>query len=350
MTKNTLQELKTAYNNLNGDKFQLWNRAYKTSISDCELVNGEILMQLLKRNSVDPYYIKMREHYEAYIKNREEKEKINYEKMKKELEYLTMPILVCPKRNKENIRVFNHLVILDFDAKDNQILMENFDSIKEKLRNDNLTHMVFNSPNNHGLKVVVRIYSPTVVYEIIDGIRNNLYSIEDKAYNIQKLNKYYKYAYFDISKYLKNNYDIKADTNACSILGGTYLSADIDPYYNPNSYYYDFSYINLNIKTQTTSQIKTDSVTYQTSNYEILGEIEKYVERYVEGRHDKTMRITLQSTYYGIPESEIVDYCYNSFGAVDHTLDEIKRTVRDFYGKPYSGNQFLIREEYLKRC
>lgn len=350
MTKNNLQELKTAYNNLSGDKFQLWKSAFKTSISDCKLINSEMLMVLLIKNSENPYYIKMHEHYEAYIMNGDEKEKKNYEKMKEELEYLTMPILVYPKRNKENIRVFNHLVILDFDAKDNQILIENFDSIKEKLRNDSLTHMVFNSPNNHGLKVVVRIASPTIVYDIIDGIRNNLYSIEDKEYNIQKLNKYYKYAYFDISKYLMINYDIKADTNACSILGGTYLSADIDPYYNPNSSYYDLSYINLKTKTQTTVQIKTNSVTYQTSNYEILGEIEMYVEKYCDSRHNKTMRITLQATYYGIPENEIVDYCYSSFGAVDHTLDEIKRTVRDFYEKPYLGNQFIIRELYLKSC
>jgi len=211
--------------------------------------------------------------------------------------------------------------------------------------------MVFNSPNNHGLKVVVRIASPTIVYDIIDGIRNNLYSIEDKEYNIQKLNKYYKYAYFDISKYLMINYDIKADTNASSILGGTYVSADEAPYFNPNSSLFNLSNIDLNTLFKVNKpMINKELYDYQTSNYEILGEIETYVDRYFDSRHNKTMYITLQSTYYGIPENEIISYCYSSFGAYDHTLDEIKRTVKDFYGKPYLGNQFIIRELYLKSC
>lgn len=345
----TNRELDSATDNQVEIKYQIWPSKFNTI--NYKVIDSIQLIELLKQNANNELYIKMRNHYKMFIETGDEQEKILYDRIKDKLNYLTFPVMLHPKRKTDCIRKFNNLLILDVDYKDNTILLEDVNKLKHQISEDENVYMLFISPNGYGLKIIVLLKSPDEINNISKELRANDIIESERVYDIEKLKVYYSYAFNQVKRHFEEKFNIVVDKAASSIQGGTYLSADETPYFNPNSSLFNLSNIDLELLFKVNKpKINKELYDYQTSNYEILGEIEMYVEKYCDSRHNKTMRITLQATYYGIPENEIVDYCYSSFGAVDHTLDEIKRTVRDFYEKPYLGNQFIIRELYLKSC
>lgn len=330
-------------------KYQIWPSKFNTR--NYNVIDSKQLVELLKQNANNELYIKMRNHYKMFIETGDEQEKILYDRIKDKLNYLTFPVMLHPKRKTDCIRKFNNLLILDVDFQDNPILLNDVHKLKLQISEEENVYMSFLSPNGCGFKIIVQLDSPDEINNISKELRANDIIESERVYNIEKLKVYYSYAFNQVKNYFEEKFNIVVDKAASSILGGTYVSADEAPYFNPNSSLFNLSNIDLELLFKVNKpKINKELYDYQTSNYEILGEIEIYIEKYYDSRHSKTMYITLQATYYGIPENEIVDYCYSSFGAYDHTLDEIKRTVRDFYGKPYLGNQFIIRELYLKSC
>ncbi|MBP1644927.1 MAG: VirE N-terminal domain [Bacteroidetes bacterium] len=328
-------------------KFQLWQN--KCAVNCYTEITATQLVEKLKTNASNPKFLEMREQYKTFIENGSIENKAKYDKLKGELELLTIPAKVHPRRQTKDIIGVNNLVVMDFDLKDNPFLLTEYVTIVEKLKLDKNVFMLFKSPNGLCPKVLVKVNFSEGREEMLDDLAQSRGKTEDRINNIETLKYEYKKAHHEISQYMKDNYNLAADMAANYILGQTYLSADKDPYLNEESSFFELKGVEMPIRKVILPENQTCNSTYQTSNYEILWEIECFVSKYRTGRHNLTMHITLQATYYNIPKNDIIDYCYQRFGATDHPLAEITRTVDDFYGKPYRGTQYTIREVYRKK-
>lgn len=339
------KQVPTLTNNQLEIKCQLWPSKFNTI--NYKVIDSIQLIELLKQNTNNELYIKMRNHYKMYIETGDEQEKILYDRIKDKLNYLTFPVMLHPKRKTDCIRKFNNLVVLDVDFQDNPILLEDVHNLKHQISEDEMTYLLFLSPNGYGLKIVVVLKSPIEINNISDELRANNIKDTDRLYDIDKLKAYFSYAFNQVKQHFEESFNIIVDKSASSILGGTFLSADETPYLNPNSKLFDLSNIDFDSLFIINQHVIDKDKHYYTSNYEILDEIRIFIEKYNQGRHNCTMKITLQANYYNIPEYEIIDYCFSIYGAIDFTFEEVERIVRDFYGKPYYGKQFIIKELFF---
>lgn len=328
-------------------KFQLWKSRNETNTYSSLTPNE--LIELLKENDTMDIYNEMRYRYLNYLEMNEPSDKIRFDDLKSQLPMLTIPVVLHPSRKTENIIGVNNLVVMDFDLKDNPFLLTEYVTIVEKLKLDENVFMLFKSPNGLCPKVLVKVNFYEEKKEMLYNLSQYGGRQEDRVDSIDILKYEYKQAHYELSQYFKDNYNLTSDMSANYILGQTYLSADDDPYLNIESSFFELKGVEMPAKRVIPLENSTCNSQYETSNYEILWEIECFVSRYRTGRHNLTMHITLQSTYYNIPKHEIIDYCWQSFGAADHPLKEIKRTVDDFYGKPYRGTQYIIRELFSKK-
>jgi hypothetical protein len=347
MEKNT-PEVANIKENQVETKFQLWKT--KLEVYNYTEITPTELVEKLKTNVNNPKYLEMRKLYNNFIQNSCLESKATYDKIKEELELLTIPVKVHPRKQTEDMKFLYNVIVLDFDHKDNVGVITDIHAIKKTIEQDKYSFFVFISPNGRGLKVIIKVKAPSDfnIDSLNENLSNTSLKAEGRAGYIRLTRNYYKCCWYQISKYMLDNYQLVADKSNNYALGSTYVSADYEPFLNENSALFEIKEFVLPEEKIVPIINETPNI-YSVSNYEILGEIERFVSKYTEGRHNKTIKITLQSTYYNIPMNEIIDYCNQSFGATDHPLSEIKRTVKDFYGRSYRGTQYFIKEIYNKK-
>lgn len=321
---------------------QKWKLASATK--DFVVFDLEELVSQIISNDTNPYFIEMRKYIEEFYETGDEKLKQMYEQMKAQLPLLSITSVMYPKRSDFNIIDYTGLIVLDIDDKDNEHLRGKYDLVKNIVSNDLYTQMAFYSPKgkNYGLKIIVKIKLPQAIKDINLRLKEDI-SDEERKLLIEKLKSFHKTTYTFVENYYSKKYELNIDKCATKTQGGTYVSGDSNPYFNPNSSVFEIIWAYCPKPKQVLREYCKSS-TLSIPCYQLMDNIiEKYFKGNITGRNYTVFQLAMQVKFYGVSQDEVIQYSMNRFGASDFDEKEITRCVRNGFKNEYTpDNQYMI--------
>jgi len=324
------------------NKVQKWQLA--TSTKDFVIMSLEEFVSQIISNDINPYFIEMRKCIKEYYETGDEELEKRYKQMKSQLPLLSITSSMYPKRSDFNIIDYTGLIVLDIDDKDNENLREKYDLVKDIVANDLYTKAAFFSPKgrDYGLKIIVKVKLPLAIKDINLRLKEDI-SNEERKLLIEKLKDFHKTAYTFVEKYYSKKYELNIDKCATNIQGGTYISGDSYPYFNPNSSCFEIIWAYCQ-KPKVVQKEYCESGTSSIPSYQLMDNIiDKYFKGNITGRNYTVFQLAMQVKYYGITQNEVIQYAMNRFGATDFDEKEIIRAVRNGFKNEYTpDNQYMI--------
>lgn len=334
---------------LDDHKIQKWQSAKATK--EFVIVDMEEFISQIKRNDSCPYFIQMRKHIEEYYETGDQELEKRYKQMKAKLPLLSITSLMYPKRADINIIEYTGLIALDIDDKDNEHLRGKYSLVKEIISDDLYTNMAFYSPKgkDFGLKIVVKVKLPKAIKDINIRLKEEI-SNEERKLLIDKLKDFHKTAYTLVENYYSTKYELNIDKCATKIQGGTYISGDATPYYNPNSSCYEIVWVYCP-KPKVVIKEYYNSGVSSIPNYQLMDNvIDVFFKGNTTGRNYTVFQLAMQVKYYGVSQEEVVLYALHRWGDSDFNEAEIRRAVNNGFKKEYTPkNQYIINNENNKK-
>ena len=206
--------------------------------------------------------------------------------------------------------------------------------------------MAFYSPKgkDYGLKIIAGVKLPQIIKDINLRLKEDI-SNEERKLLIDKLKDFHDKAYSFVGNYYSTKYELNIDKCAKNIQGGTYISADATPYYNPNSSCFEVVWVYCPKPKQVIREY-CNSSTLSIPSLELMDDIvEKFFKGNTTGRNYTVFQLSMQVKYYNISQEEIIQYALNRWGASDFGEKEITRAVKNGFKKEYTPiNQYQINQ------
>jgi hypothetical protein len=322
---------------------QVWQSA--SNVTEYQIVSYENLVDMIINFESNPIIIKMRDLAKEYYSTGEVSLKNEYDRLKNKLPLITFTSNFKGYRNTKYLNEYTGYIVLDIDYKDNPELEQRFDALRRGIQDNSYTHLCFASPKGkpYGLKVVVRVKLNERILYINNLLKKDDLEPVEREKFIEEVKDFHKTAYKQVSKYYTEKYNFIGDSNAEALMGACFLSGDKNIYYNPNSSYFNVAWVYSPKPKQVFNFTPIDT---SIPSFELMDKIiNQFFKGEINGRNRTVFNLALQVKYYGVTQSEVIQYAMNRFGASDFTEREIQRCVQNAFKNEYTPiNQFIINQ------
>lgn len=322
---------------------QIWKKA--SNVTDYQIVSCETLVDMMVKSESNPILINMRDLIKEYYSTGEERLKKEYDRLKTKLPLITITSILKDYRSERYLREYTGYIVLDIDYQDNPELEHRFDVLRRNIQDDFYTCLCFVSPKGkpYGLKVVVRVKLNERILYINNLLKEEEVDSLKRDKLIDEVKDFHRTAYQRVSKYYTEKYEFVNDSNAVAIMGACFLSGDKNIYYNPNSSYFNVAWVYCPKPKQVFNFTPIDT---SIPSFELMDKIiNQFFKGEINGRNRTVFNLALQVKYYGVTQSEVIQYAINRFGASDFTEREIQRCVQNAFKNEYTPiNQFIINQ------
>lgn len=320
---------------------QVWNNA--SDIYNYKFITYEELVELIKKYENLAYMKELREIIDEFYSTGDLDYKKKYDEMKRCLPMMSVTCIMNPPRWDKNIIEYTGILSLDVDDKDNVELRGKYPEIKSLIIKDPNTRMAFYSPSgsDYGFKFFAEVKLPNSIIEANKKLKQDIPK-EERESLTDMIKDFHKTAYSIVQKYYSEKYNINVDNNATKTQGCSFVGADSELYYYPNSSVFDIEWIYSPKPKQVLKEYcKTENLSIP--NYQIMDNIVDKFLKNCKGRNDTVFQLAMQVKYYRISQEEVVQYALIRFGARDFDETEIRITTRNgFKDKNQPHNQYLI--------
>lgn len=328
---------------INFNMVQIWKNA--SNVTDSQIVSCETLVDMIVKFESNPIIIKMRDLIKEYYSTGEERLKKEYDRLKTKLPLITITSILKDYRSERYLRKYTWYIVLDIDYQDNPELEHRFDVLRRNIEGDLYTCLCFASPKGkpNGLKIVVRVKLNERIKEINNLLKKDDLEPVEREKLIEEVKDFHKTAYKQVSKYYTEKYNFIGDSNAEALMGACFLSGDKEVYYNASSSLFNVAWVYCPKQKQVFNFTPIDN---SLPAYEIMDKIiNQFFKGEINGRNRTVFNLALQVKYYGVTQSEVIQYAMNRFGASDFTEREIQRCVQNAFKNEYTPiNQFIINQ------
>ncbi len=337
------EEINNDLNNMEKEEklIQVWNNA--SDIYNYKFITYEELVELIKKYENLAYMKELREIIDEFYSTGDLDYKKKYDEMKRCLPMMSVTCIMNPPRWDKNIIEYTGILSLDVDDKDNVELRGKYPEIKSLIIKDPNTRMAFYSPSgsDYGFKFFAEVKLPNSIIEANKKLKQDIPK-EERESLTDMIKDFHKTAYSIVQKYYSEKYNINVDNNATKTQGCSFVGADSELYYNPNSSVFDIEWIYCPKPKQVLKEYcKTENLSIP--NYQIMDNIVDNFLKNCKGRNDTVFQLAMQVKYYRISQEEVVQYALIRFGARDFDETEIRITTRNgFKDKNQPHNQYLI--------
>ncbi len=331
------------YVNKEEQMVQVWKAAW--DVKNNKYFTLDEIVKMIANRELDKTIIEMREVFEQYVETGDLEIKKKYDSIKPNLPLVTF------SSNFDSRRVENHLinytgyVIVDIDLKENPDLPVRIESLKRELKDCPYVCLMFDSPSGkgNGLKLVFKEKLNKEIFNYNNELKVCKDAIRRKEL-IDIIKDFQAKAHKQIREYFNNKYDFVIDECAKNFQGVCYLSADKDIYYNPNSSEFNIFWTYCPAQKQVINY--NISINCNLPSYELMDKIiNQFFKGEINGRNCTVFNLAMQVKYYGVTQSEVIQYAMNRFGASDFNEKEIRRCVQNAFKNEYVPiNQFIINQ------
>lgn len=328
---------------INYNMVQIWQKA--SNVTDYQIFSCKTLVEKILRFESNPILIKMRDLIKEYYSTGDEDLKKQYDRLKPQLPLITFTSILDGYRDTKYLNEYTGYIVLDIDYQDNTELEHRFDVLRRNIQDDLYTCLCFTSPKGkpNGLKIVVRVRLNERIKEINNLLKKDDLEPVEREKFIEEVKDFHKTAYKQVSKYYTEKYNFIGDSNAEALMGACFLSGDKEVYYNTSSSLFNVAWVYCPKTKQVFNFTPIDN---SLPAYELMDKIiNQFFKGEINGRNCTVFNLAMQVKYYGVSQSEVIQYAMNRFGASDFNEKEIRRCVQNAYKNEYVPiNQFIINQ------
>lgn len=328
---------------INYNMVQIWQKA--SNVTDYQIFSCKTLVEKILRFESNPILIKMRDLIKEYYSTGDEDLKKQYDRLKPQLPLITFTSILDGYRDTKYLREYSGNIVLDIDYQDNPELEHRFDVLRRNIQDDLCTCLCFTSPKGkpNGLKIVVRVRLNERIKEINNLLKKDDLEPVEREKFIEEVKDFHKTAYKQVSKYYTEKYNFIGDSNAEALMGACFLSGDKEVYYNTSSSLFNVAWVYCPKTKQVFNFTPIDN---SLPAYELMDKIiNQFFKGEINGRNCTVFNLAMQVKYYGVSQSEVIQYAMNRFGASDFNEKEIRRCVQNAFKNEYVPiNQFIINQ------